>query len=205
MKYPNITLGKMEAIINKLGGEEGVEKFLQGELKISENPTKPILEPISKVTVPSTTTKFLAKEKFILGTSRNATVKISFLGGNFTEWFLSGEGKTEDPITEQVLLCHKLLESSVDGPIITELGGETKAETTLTELYSLMKKQKNAEAGALLNNGYANIFYIRDGNGMLRAVGVDWYDGGWDVDAFSIENPRAWDGGLQVFSRNLAL
>ena len=35
MKYPTIDWGKMEAIINKLGGLEGVEKFLRGELVIS--------------------------------------------------------------------------------------------------------------------------------------------------------------------------
>src|SRR3989344_4768565 len=35
MKYPNITLGRIEAVWNKLGGEEGVERFLRGELTIS--------------------------------------------------------------------------------------------------------------------------------------------------------------------------
>lgn len=34
MKYPNITLGHVEAVWNKLGGEEGVEKFLRDELVI---------------------------------------------------------------------------------------------------------------------------------------------------------------------------
>ena len=59
---------------------------------------------------------------------------------------------------------------SVDGPILAELGGEAKAETTLTEVYSLMEAQKNGENGPLLTNGYANIFYVRDVNGALRAV-----------------------------------
>lgn len=36
MKYPNITLGRVEAVWNKLGGEEGVEKFLRGEIAVSE-------------------------------------------------------------------------------------------------------------------------------------------------------------------------
>ena len=31
MKYGNVTLGQMEAILNKLGGEDGVAKFLRGE------------------------------------------------------------------------------------------------------------------------------------------------------------------------------
>jgi len=35
-KYPNITLGRVEAVWNKLGGEDGVEKFLRDELSVSE-------------------------------------------------------------------------------------------------------------------------------------------------------------------------
>jgi hypothetical protein len=35
MKYPGITLGRVEAVWNKLGGENGVDKFLRGELTIS--------------------------------------------------------------------------------------------------------------------------------------------------------------------------
>jgi len=36
MKYANVTLGRVEAVWNKLGGEEGVERFLRGELTVSE-------------------------------------------------------------------------------------------------------------------------------------------------------------------------
>jgi len=36
MKYPNITMGRVEAVWNKLGGEEGVEKFLSGKFVVQE-------------------------------------------------------------------------------------------------------------------------------------------------------------------------
>lgn len=36
MKYPNIRMGTVEAVWNKLGGEDGVAKFLRGELTVSE-------------------------------------------------------------------------------------------------------------------------------------------------------------------------
>lgn len=36
MKYKNFTLGEIEAMINKLGGIDGVKKFLRGELIVSE-------------------------------------------------------------------------------------------------------------------------------------------------------------------------
>lgn len=96
----------------------------------------------------------------------------------------------------------KLLKSSVDGPIIKELGGEAKAETTLTEMFSLMEKQKDGGDGVLLNNGCANIFYIRDKNGVLRAVSVLWFDDGWYVPADSVVYTNEWRAERRVFSRN---
>lgn len=35
MKYPKLDLGRIEAIVNKLGGMEGVEKFLRDEMIVS--------------------------------------------------------------------------------------------------------------------------------------------------------------------------
>jgi hypothetical protein len=36
MKYSDFTLGEIEAVLNKLGGREGVRKFLSGELIVQE-------------------------------------------------------------------------------------------------------------------------------------------------------------------------
>ncbi len=38
MKYKNFTLGQIEAIINKLGGEQGAKDFLAGQVEIAEKP-----------------------------------------------------------------------------------------------------------------------------------------------------------------------
>ncbi|MEK7607325.1 MAG: hypothetical protein AAB484_00130 [Patescibacteria group bacterium] len=168
---------------------------------MEQKPTSSIIEFISTIVVSATTSKFVAKEKFVCDTGCKAKVKISYLGGNFTEWFLSGNGKTEDPISEQKLRYHKLLQSLLDGPIITELGGEAKAETTLSELFSLMEKQGKGGHGVFFINGYANIFYVMDQNGMLRTVYVCWFDDGWNIYARPLEDMRRWKDGLQVFSR----
>jgi len=212
--------GAITDFFEKLGGPDGTtwlaefKKFLRKEpcwangqvaQATQPKPISSILEFISTVKVSATTSKFVAKDKFVVNTKRNAPVKISYLGDNFTEWFLSGSGKTEDPISEQTLCYHKLRQSSVDSPIITELGGEAKAETTLSEMFSLMEKQKNGEDGVLLNNGYANIFYTKDKNGVLRAVFVYWNDDGWGVIAYSFEYPYRWSDGRRVFSRNSVL
>jgi len=156
-----------------------------------------LLDLIGTVTVPATTDRFVAREKFVRDTGRKAKVKISFLGDNFETWF---GNKVEGPTVEQTLRYAKLRKSSVDRPIIAELGD--KAETTLTEMFSLMEMQKNGESGVLLNNGLANIFYVKDINAVLRSVGVGWDGGGWDVGASGVGGPGAWGGGGRVFSRN---
>ncbi len=214
------TTGPLNQLIVNLGGQDGdqweqqLKQFLRKEpcwtngqvTQVAEpKPTPSILELVSTVGTSATISKFVAKDRFVVNTKRNAPVKISAVWDNFTTWFLSGNGKTEDPISEQTLRYHKLRQSSVDGPIITELGGEAKAETTLSEMFSLMEKQKNGEDGVLLNNGYANIFYIKDQNGVLRTVCVLWRDDGWSVAAISVECPLRWRGGGQVFSRNSVL
>ena len=214
------TTGPLNQLIVNLVGQDGdqweeeLNKFLRKEPCWSNGhvtqvtqpkPTPSILELVSTVGVPATSGNFIAKEKFVRDTGPKAKVKISYLDDSFTEWFLSGSGKTEDPISEQTLRYHKLRKSSVDGPIITELGGEEKSETTLTEMFSLMEKQKDGEDGVLLNNGYANIFYIRDQAGVLRTVIVLWSGNGWNILAYSVDDPHWWPSGSQVFSRNSVL
>ena len=54
----------------------------------------------------------------------------------------------------------------------------------------------------MLKNGHANIFYVKDKDGVLRAVRVTWDGDGWDVDADSVEDPIRWSVGGRVFSRN---
>ncbi len=68
-----------------------------------------------------------------------------------------------------------------------------------------MAAQPNGEKGTLLNDGSANIFYVPDLKGVLRAVYVYWYDGRWRVDANPVEGPGRWYGGDRVFSRNSVL
>jgi len=208
-KYGTWNRGQDEALLNILGGQEVAEQIIARRVRVTieeiEKVGESILEFVSTVSISPTTGPFVAKERFVVNTKRNAPVKINYLSDDFISRFLLGEGKTEDPIGEQTLRSHKLRQSSVDGPIITELGGEAKAETTLTEVFSPMEKQKNGEDGVLLNNGYANIFYIRDQNGLLCAVGARWVGVGWYVFACSVEAPGRWFGGCRVFSRDSAL
>lgn len=159
---------------------------------------EPLLDFVATATISATTGPFIAKDHFVKDTSRKAHVKIFYLGGNFKAWFL---GK-EEPFGGSTIRYAKLSRSSADGPIISELGGEEMAETTLAEIYSFMVQQPNGEGGTLLTNGYANIFYVRDVNGVLRAVDAYWGDGGWYVNACPVTDPRGWRDEDQIFSRD---
>ena len=164
-------------------------------------------EPLLKITgtifVSASTSKFVAREKFVVDTRRKAMVKIRYLSNNFSEWFLWGCGKIEEPAIEWPLCYHKLLKVSTNNQIIKELGGGKEVETTLTEMYNLMTEQGRGEGGVLLidgHNGHANIFYIRDCSKILRAVEVRWLGDSWSVYAMPIVDSYMWIDGCQVFS-----
>ena len=163
--------------------------------RFPEPQPEPLLKFLGIVTIPAT-------ERFIVS-DRIAAIRKSgrkiYTGSNFEKWFFE---ITVEPIEETQLRHYKLLKAEVDGTIIAELGGKIKAETTFSGMLALMEKQANGENGILLTNGYANIFYIRDGNGVLRAVGCYWDGGGWYVRADSVEGPDRWGEGYQVFSCN---
>jgi len=182
---------------------EAVDLFVSAVVNRAKESVKAVVavlsEIIATVSIPATTAKFIAKDKFKVDTGRKAKVRISYLGDNFKAWFM---GKIEEPFAGSTIYGRKLNSDSVDGPIIAGLGGKEKAETTLAELFAMMGRQAKGESGELLTNGYANIFYIRDISNTLRAVHVDCYGDGWIVHAYSVENPNGWRVGTQVFSRN---
>jgi len=150
---------------NSLALDRLMEGLISPESTVPAEPPKPelLLELVNSITLAATTKKFVAKDRFVVDTSCRAKVKISGIGDNFDNWFLAGDGRVEDPIGQTDLRSHKLLKYSVDGPIITELGGIEMATTGLTHAFSLMEKQPNSpdsNVGPLLVNGWWNILYV---------------------------------------------
>jgi hypothetical protein len=192
-------MGQIEAAIDLMG--EKFQAYLRGEFELIPvaKETPKLLEFVSIVVIPATVGAFIAKERFVYDSTR---VKIDYLGDNFTEWFLSGDGKTEEPIGETTLRFAKLRKASVDTSIIAELGGEEKSRTTLTEMFFLMEKQKTGDDGVLTNQ-LDNVFFIADQNNMLRTVDLRWSDRGWGIDACPIVFPFWLSTGYQVFSRKV--
>ena len=158
-------------------------------------PQGSILEFTGTINLSATGGKFVASRKFVRGISFDEKVKIVHLGSNFISCF---SNKIEDQISAVTLRFDRLRRISVDTQIITELGGDARAETTLTEMFSLMKIDKSISV--LLKNGDANIFYIRDVGNALRVVYVHWKDG-WVVDSSPVGHTTGWSAGRQVFYR----
>lgn len=175
-----------------------------------------LLVPVGTTTVAAT------KEPIVLSPEvLREQYNIKWRGDNFDTWFL---GRTIAPFGGSTLAHNKLTRRSVDGPIITELGGIVAARTEPIEMLHRIQVQKHGEAGPLLVNGYANIFYWEDQarfpedeqvaytneageKVVLRAVSADWSSRGegWFVFAVTVANPNAWFVVNRVFSRDSRL
>ena len=114
---------------------------------------------------------FLASDFFKRDMSDDAVVKISAVGENFQKWFGNMLVKAHKG---SELHLRTLARNANDTDILTALGGESKAETVLSEICWLMTQQGRGQSGFLLNDGKANIFYAFDCDGVLRALGVLW-------------------------------
>jgi len=197
--------GVMEAIINKLGGREGVKRFLAGEIVVGKpgsvvkikkttpkapNILKQVGEPINLPAVE----RFVARDKFKVDT--NGELPIIFLGDNLRENFLD---VVEENVQAATRKQYELLKSSVDRQILAALGDKNiakiqKAKTAFAHVFEFLKTADRTKWF---------IFYVADAKGIVWAVHADWYSVivGWSVAADSVESPRRWSTGSQFISR----
>lgn len=117
---------------------------------------------------------------------------IAWVSDNFKKWFYKlpfNEKESKD-------LEFKTLKKRMT---VKEILQELKPSAVLLE--DIIKEMNGTR---LLKNGYANLFYVKDKDNILRAVNVRWdgWYGDWNVYAHDVESPSPWDDGDQVFSRN---
>lgn len=159
-----------------------------------------ILKKIDTITFPGSTI-FVTSENFVINTSEDASVKISYLGKNFPLWFLD---KVENNIPPSTITYSKLIRNANDIEILADIGSEKNAELFLAEMLYLMSLQPKGENGVLLNDGGVNFFYIKDASGVLRTIRLLWQEGGWGIHAIRPLDPQnlpVWNTGSQVFYR----
>ena len=191
MIYGELNLGQIEAVINKLGGMDGVMQFLA-----DKSVTPPLLGFITVVKVPAVK-QFVASDYFKHGEVVDGVM--CYLLDNFQKQF--GQ-RVDENVDECDIRIHKLLRNSRDLGIRAEIT-EEREETKLAHLWHLLTLQPNGENGTLLTNGSANIFRIRDTEGTLWVVDAFWRSGrrGWRLGASSVGSLREWCNGNLVYSR----
>lgn len=156
--------------------------------------------PASESADPPTTSavsgreRFIARDHFRRSMLPTALVKITWLGATFTEHFLP---KIETNPASPLLRIHTVQRIARDIEIIAELGAQH--ETTLADLWCLLVRQPNGEAGALRIDAQPNILYVRDTAGALRTVDTLWGGAGWELGASPAEGFRP--AGSLVISR----
>ena len=199
MKYGEITFGQAEAVFNKLGGKDGVEAFLRGDLvvKAVEGALRYLKLAAKDIVVK---TVVVAKATLF---GKKASVK-TYLGSNFESWVFP-EIPDEIPAFDGKLQKTQLTKNMNDTAIQAELG-QPKPHTVvefIAIIIHLLSKQAKGEEGMLLTNGYANIFYVQLADSRVVAVGVYWdADGrGWCFNADGLGG-GTWGGGDVVFSRS---
>ena len=188
MKYGELNLGQIEALVNKAGGMENVLCVLRGDAEMEIKRIN-LLSKLGIVEVP-------AIENFVLTEEVIKEANV-YAWGSFREMFFR---KQEQGVTANRLAIHSLGKNSLDSPIRKELGDNE--EITLAHFVHLLKQQSEGQDGVLLTNGYANIAYIKGNNGNLWAVYAYWNSGNryWSVHASSVGIPDDWRAGCQVIS-----
>lgn len=109
------------------------------------------------------------------------------------------------PISGAHLPYYDLKDSATDFDIEKDLGDGfifEDVEVFLSYLKSLISAQWGGKSGVLLNNGNANLFYVRVG-GVVLTVHVFWDAdcGLWDVYVYSRDEIR-WGAGCRAFRSN---
>lgn len=161
----------------------------------------PASDPSSDPSDPATTSslprgpQFVVRDHFREDSSSQAEVSIAWLGAMFIQQFLD---KIEDEDDGAVVRAFVLREAARDTQILDAL--DNGAETQLGDLWCLLKRQPKGESGTLLTQAAPNVFYIRDVQGIRRAVDAVWNGAGWEIGASTI-GPNRWLAGRQVFSR----
>lgn len=156
IKHPK-TLGRLVAMLNKVGGDDGLDLLLADKLVLVD-PEKgkrgfksPDREPLftfaGRFRAPGAK-EFNVAKKFVIDTSESACVRISYLGNNFKTNFLP---KVERNIDSSDLVLSKLVRDQHDLPMseqepgtIAGLGGLFKAETTTCEFYETLAHKQVA-------------------------------------------------------------
>lgn len=189
MKYATLDLGTIEAVFNKLGGLEGAKRFLSGAAEVV---MKSILSLVNDKIASDAIKAF----------GPHAFYKMQdglWISDSFRDNVLSKAAMVKN-LSAATLKSLELTKNAYDREITPCLPQKYEFDISeaLARIAQMIEKQPGGKEGDLLNNGYANLFYVPDcvvrvyWNADYRS----WRVGAWELDDF------CWSAGRRVFVRN---
>lgn len=189
MKYATLDLGTIEAVFNKLGGLEGAKCFLSGAAEVV---LKSILSLVNGK-IASDAIKTFDPHVFYKMSNE------LWIGDFFRDNVLA-KADSVKKLPATTLKSFELTKNAYDRDITPCLpqNYEFDISEALVRIAQMIEQQSNGKEGDLLNNGYANLFYVPG-----CVVGVYWSAGGrdWSVYAWK-RDILSWSAGRRVFVRN---
>lgn len=150
-----------------------------------------LLKPVAQATVPARTKPFNAAEFYQTGTGL-------YVYDTFADRLDLSARQTVDSTPERPYVASLLKANAYDTDIRKEL--PEIHLSTLEDIAGLIEAQPNGKSGLLLNNGWANIFYVEGKNSEIFAVRVFWFsdDREWDVRDWKLGESGGWLADDQV-------
>ena len=151
-----------------------------------------LLKPVTKATVPARTKPFNAAEFYQTGGPG------LYVYDTFADRLDVNARQTVDSAPERPYVASLLKVNAYDTGIRKEL--PEIHLSTLEDIAGFIEAQPGGKSGLLLNNGYANIFYVEGRNGEVFAVLVDWFsdDRKWGVSGWELGGRSSWRAGNRV-------
>lgn len=208
MKYSTMDWGTMEAVVNKLGGLEGVAQFLRSETEIvmkkAEATVTSIIALVKKITTPTVPDKktsdcFTNKTRYYY---RDADLD-NWLPKNQSEQIegkFSVIGLTKDGTFKQVV--ESFLGAMGDIAYLSKALKERGHTTTLPVIESLIERQEAGEDVGLRTDGWWNFFFVEDSDGSVSVVDADRRGRRWIVLVDRLGSDDVWGVGRRFFFRN---
>ena len=121
-------------------------------------------------------------------------------GDNFSKYMFK-PATTVNDVAAQNFTSYENKRQSYDKDIRAEIGEQVITPEQLWATWKdLIFKQPKGQAGILKTNGYANVWYVKCYDGIVRAVFCRWNadNGKWYLSCSTLEDV-CWSGKLQFF------
>lgn len=197
MAKNNTTPDRIQTVWNMIGGDDVVDQLIAGTMKLT-------VETIRRLTALTSTTVAAGNQNH---PDFFKTRKGLWPSDNFQNFILAAAKDEAVQVADAAIGYADLTQAANDAEIAAELPESHVFEDVdafLSYLGDLIETQWGGKDGVLLNNGYANIFYVKV-NGSVFVVFVYCYAGRriWLCGASRLADDR-WYAGSRAFSATAA-